>query len=119
MLSTRTISLFCLLTAMLSGCWNFELLECRKVRNSTDCQLVCVPPGASEVDCFIDVLGDVFYRPGLAESTEALISVPACGGSVEFRSLLHAKPSSTSGTTCDGDPYIFDGLPYYKLGPRQ
>lgn len=114
----RNVTLLCLLTIVLGGCWNFEGLECRQVRDSTDCQLTCAPPWASYADCYMDELGSVLYRPRLPNVSAVIISVSACGGSVEYRTILRSNPIGLSGTTCDGDPYIFDGLPYYKLGPK-
>jgi len=102
----------------LCGCWNFEGLACRQVRDSVDCDLDCAPPWAAYADCYIDEFGSVLYRPRLPNVSAVIVSVSTCGGSVEYRSILRSIPAGTAGTTCDGDPYTFDTLPYYSLGPK-
>ncbi len=58
-------SLLSLICVALAGCWNFEGLACRQVRDSADCELTCAPPWASGADCYIDELGSMLYRPRL------------------------------------------------------
>lgn len=93
-------------------------LACRQVRDSVDCDLDCAPPWAAYADCYIDEFGSVLYRPRLPNVSAVIVSVSTCGGSVEYRSILRSIPAGTAGTTCDGDPYTFDTLPYYSLGPK-
>lgn len=50
----RTLIALLLGCATLCGCWNFEGLSCRQVRDSADCELMCAPPWAAYADCFID-----------------------------------------------------------------